>query len=499
MKPRFVLDFLIVGRKKSAAGFALPLVIMGGLVITVAAAAIAMKGMNDQNQVTAQKAKNSSREAAETGIERIKATMVSSPAARYMALYNSSQWNSLLNSDGSVNSGTNAALATTLTSHLTELAKQTKEFACTGSTTAAMTALQGKLVPFKNTATQASLPIQSDLSYRLVSYEYSGTQGVLPATPQTGTLTIEGFSSTGANASGTRLQVEVPISSTPSQLQELGPTIPGLWMKEQGLANGTEPTPPFSNNSLGNQRYDADVVFNDCTDIINQQYINFVNDKTPVSPILVGNKKAYKASFPMPDIPAQPTIPSNQIFSGISSSMTLPRTNSAGTITDTPSNGTYYYRVNGNINLNGSNTLTITPGQKVIIYLNGDIVRGTNIAHNCASAASGVNCTPSNFRIYGISTASDPELCLNGSDIVNGFILAPNYKAGVNGNGKFVGSLWVKSWGKISNCGSSGNQVVLEQNETWDKLPPELQPMKMSTPAFQGITSWQEQEVSQLP
>jgi hypothetical protein len=495
MKPRFVLNFLTAGRKKHSAGFALPLVIMGGLVITVAAAAIVMKGMNDQNQVTAQKAKNSSREASETGIERIKATMVSSPAARYMALYNSSQWNNLLNNDGSVNSGTNAALATTLTNHLTELAKQTKAFTCTGDTAAAMTELQGKLVPFKNTVTQASLSIQSDLSYRLVSYEYSGTQGVLSTTPQNGTLTIEGFSSTGAGGSATRLRVEIPISSNPSQRQELGPTIPGLWMKEQGLANGPEPTPPFSSNALGNQRYDADVVFNDCTNIINQQYLDFVNSKASTSPILVGDKQAYKASFPMPDIPTQPAIPSAQILNGISNSMTLPR------ITDTATDGTYYYRVNGNINLNGSSTLTITPGQKVVIYLNGNIVRGTNIAHNCASAASGVNCTPSNFRIYGISTVSspEPELCLNGSDIVNGFILAPNYKAGVNGNGKFVGSLWVKSWGKISNCGSSGNQVVLEQNETWDKLPPELQPMKMSTPALQGITSWQEQEVSQSP
>ncbi|AIE74717.1 MULTISPECIES: hypothetical protein [unclassified Synechocystis] len=493
MKPRFILDFLSVGTKKSPAGFALPLVIMAGLVITVAAAAIAMKGMNDQNQVTAQKAKNSSREAAETGIERIKATMVSSPAARYMALYNSSQWNNLLNNDGSVNSSANATLAATLTNYLTELAKQTKEFTCTGNTATAMTALQGKLVPFKNTVTQASLPIQSDLSYRLVSYEYGGTQGVLSTTPQTGTLTIEGFSSTGTT-SGTRLRVQIPISSNPSQRQDLGPTIPGLWMKEQGLANGTEPAPPFSNNSLGNQRYDADVVFNDCTDTINQQYMDFVNDKTPNSPILVGDKKAYKASFPMPAVPPQPTIPSGQVFSGINGTMTLPRRNAAGVITDSPIDGVYYYRVNGDINLSGSSTLTITPGQKVVIYLNGNIVRGTNIAHSCTGVTG---CTPSNFRIYGISTATDPELCLNGSDIVNGFILAPNYKAGVNGNGKFVGSLWVKSWGKISNCGSSGNQVVLEQNETWDKLPPELQPMKMSTPALQKVTSWQELEVSQ--
>lgn len=58
MKPRFVLNFLTAGRKKDSAGFALPLVIMGGLVITVAAAAIVMKGMNDQNQVTAQAAKS---------------------------------------------------------------------------------------------------------------------------------------------------------------------------------------------------------------------------------------------------------------------------------------------------------------------------------------------------------------------------------------------------------------------------------------------------------
>ncbi|WP_255512813.1 MULTISPECIES: hypothetical protein [Synechocystis] len=40
--------------------------------------------MNDRNQATFQKAKNSSRDTAETDIERIKATMVSSPAPRYM-------------------------------------------------------------------------------------------------------------------------------------------------------------------------------------------------------------------------------------------------------------------------------------------------------------------------------------------------------------------------------------------------------------------------------
>lgn len=68
MNTRFFLNFLTAPKRN--AGFAMPMVIMGGLVITVAAAAIAMKGMNDQNQVTAKAQKASSVASAETAVAR---------------------------------------------------------------------------------------------------------------------------------------------------------------------------------------------------------------------------------------------------------------------------------------------------------------------------------------------------------------------------------------------------------------------------------------------
>ncbi|MBE9175785.1 hypothetical protein IQ225_11600, partial [Synechocystis salina LEGE 06155] len=65
MNTRFFLNFLTAPKRNS--GFAMPMVIMGGLVITVAAAAIAMKGMNDQNQVTSKAQSQQSEALAEAG------------------------------------------------------------------------------------------------------------------------------------------------------------------------------------------------------------------------------------------------------------------------------------------------------------------------------------------------------------------------------------------------------------------------------------------------
>jgi hypothetical protein len=79
MNTRFSYNLLQVFSKKRPAGFALPMVVMMGTVVLVVGAAMMVKGMNDQNQVTSQKAKMVANNAAETGMARLQQTLAANP------------------------------------------------------------------------------------------------------------------------------------------------------------------------------------------------------------------------------------------------------------------------------------------------------------------------------------------------------------------------------------------------------------------------------------
>jgi Tfp pilus assembly protein PilX len=486
MNTKFKLSWLRYLSTRANRGFALPMVMMVGLVIAVVGATVVMMGMEDNNKVVSQKAKATSMAAAEAGLVRVQNMFA---GARFAALYNHSDWSTAILANGTPNSLT--ALGQTMNAQLEQTANTTST-ACSNVTPATKTiTIKSQLSELRGLAVASSstfAPLDSKNSYRLVSYQYNATSGQMPAGTAVGRLVIEGRyvpdpSQPDQNISLSRLMVDIPISGTANALVASSGSVPGLWIKEEGVANGSANDVDVSNgqaSKLGNQSYAANVLFNDCgtTSVINQTYLDTLNGSSNME----GSYVAEKSSMSIPSIPAKPTIPVENTLSGISDTLTLPE---AG---DSQNNGVYYYQVNGNIDLNGSKKLTITPGNKVVIYLNGNITKGTSIEHDCTGVSG---CDPTDFQIYG-EKASGGELCMNGNNKTSAFILAPTYAAGSTGGANFAGSLWVKTWGKLSDCSASGNHTAVTQTQTWVDIPPSLQPTPMALPIVAAFSGWQQ-------
>jgi hypothetical protein len=158
----------------------------------------------------------------------------------------------------------------------------------------------------------------------------------------------------------------------------------------------------------------------------------------------------------------------------------------------------YEYLVNS-INMSGNSTLTITPGQRVTFYLDGDIDSqgNSNVVHSCQDAANNPipNCKPTDFQIFGYG-GSGSKICLIGNKVIEAFILAPNYTGGVSGAGGgaggIKGSVWLGSWSTGGSCGSNTTNSVIQQQARWDELG--LTPKNLP-PKLGGGGSWGQQIV----
>jgi hypothetical protein len=188
----------------------------------------------------------------------------------------------------------------------------------------------------------------------------------------------------------------------------------------------------------------------------------------------------YKAQFidntivPFPNLPNIPTsLPPSQQNLELTSSQTFPRL----ALGDTPSpNGVYEYIVN-NINLSGGHNITITPGQRVVFYVKGNIDGA--IEHDCSGVIPPTVCKPGNLQIYADGSGSTaPQVCLRvgPNQRLEAFIFARDYSLGKSGNGAFVGAAWGKNWGKNLGCVSGNNAVAVTQGVEWTELITNLKP-----------------------
>ena len=135
------------------------------------------------------------------------------------------------------------------------------------------------------------------------------------------------------------------------------------------------------------------------------------------------------------------------------------------------------------------------PGEKVIIFLSGSVT-GNNfdIAHNCTGYSGAGTCAPTDLQIFG-TKASGGQLCLNGNNSAEAFILAPNYTIGVAGGGNsggFKGAVWTTTWGNGSGCGSQSINTILVQTAEWSSLG--LTPKNLP-PYIDAPSSWTKQAV----
>jgi hypothetical protein len=497
-------------------GFALPLAVLIGLILMVTGMTMIMRAQGDQSKVIAQKARADSLTSSEAGLARVQDLLNS---VRVMATV-----------DSNCTSGdcwqTAEVVANPSPGLQTDLKRLAIATAC-GDTSRDNEIANKILAP---TGQRAENPGLRDLAsgewfqfqlndnryYRVVGYDYRIETGM-------GVLTLEGRSRKSAEkdltntdsnrdsgdnaASRNRVVVTIPINPSPA-LPFTRSTLPALWVSEGATENAGETAQiTVSNAKYGvGAKFQGDVVmsdptvFDEATATLRPKLECFISTDKIQQPTPAPNTP-YKAQFvvgvTLPNLPAIPTassLPSVQQGLVLTSSETFPRSG------DTPSSsGVYEYIVN-NINLSGSDKITITPGERVAFYVKGNI--NGAIEHDCSSVSPPTVCKPGNLQIYAhndptiLGTAA-PQICLRGNQRLEAFIFAKEYSLGKTDTGTFIGAAWGRNWGKISGCASPNNTVAVTQGVEWtDLIQPNLNPGPLNTlPQLGKIANWCEEPI----
>lgn len=429
-----------VSQRRSDRGFAMPLAIGFGLAILMVTAAMLVRSHGDRTTATLQQATGSSLNVTESGITRVQSFVNNH---RPMATYSLSDW----------------LQAPTRMPNLTPCSATNPNDIANFATLARN---------WQNV--DASNPTKGQ--FRIIDYVYQPSVANRPhEAPGTGTLTIEGRLTNQSSIS--RLQVAIPVQ--PGDV--IGVPFPGVWI---------------TGGDIGNNRVRGNVMTNDCA--TNVRNIN----TTGTDPNTGEPYQAQHTSLQLPALPPQPQPAVNTLPRNINSDLVLPRPQDEAVSRQLNSGQMVqvFEYVLSDLQVAQSTNLTITPGQRVTFYLNGDIRRGGNIRHDCSTAPSGVPCNPTDFQVFGYGPPGS-SICLNGNNFADMFILAPNYAVGVagsgGGQGGIRGSVWAGDWSNNSSCGSNTSNVTVQQTANWDMLG--LIPTNLP-PRFAPISNWQRQAVT---
>jgi hypothetical protein len=455
MKNRLYLH-LMANREK---GFALPLAVLIGLILMVTGITMMMRAQGDQSKVIAQKARADALRSSETGVTRVQDLLNS---VRVMATVDS---NSNCTPKGCWQT---AQVVPTPSPGLQKDLKKLYTAASCSNTNAAAT-LSAKIDELRGLSGGQWFDLGNNRYYRVVNYVYLDDTKKTPPPDGLGwgVLTLEGLSLSpqgdpnnidGDNAAS-RNRVVVTIPIFPSRpLAFTRTTVPALWVSEGAMVSGED-----------SADFQGDVVNLECD-------VNGNDIKQP-TPAL---NPPYKAQFidntivPFPNLPEPPTSPPpplGQQNLALTSSETFPR------LGDTPSpSGVYEYIVD-KIELGSSQRITITPGQRVVFYVKGNIDGA--IEHDCSGVIPPTVCKPGNLQIYADGSGSTaPQVCLRvgPNQRLEAFIFARDYSLGKSGNGAFIGAAWGKNWGKNLGCVSGNNAVAVTQGVEWTELITNLKP-----------------------
>jgi hypothetical protein len=494
MKNRLGLH-LMANKEK---GFALPLAVLIGLILMGTGMTMMMRAQADQSKVIAQNARADGLRSSEIGVARVRDLLNS---VRVMAKVPSNCtfgdcWQTAEVPAGNPSPGLqtdlkrlNIATACGNPSRENEIAN--KILAPTNQRSASP--------GLRDLASGEWFQLNDNRYYRVDGYKF--TLSAEPNIVGLGVLTLEGRSRKSAEtdltkidinrdsgdnaASRNRVVVSIPIlPSRPLAFDRT--TAPALWISEGATEDGAN--------------FQGDVVMSDT--MTNPELECSISTDKIKQPTPAPNTpyKAQVVDVPFPDLPPKPTdLPSGQRNLELTSPETFPRPG------DTPSSsGAYEYIVN-NIDLSGSDQITITAGERVVFYVIGNI--NGAIKHDCSSVSPPTVCKPGNLQIYAdgeagdlIGGTPDPEICLRGSQRLEAFIFAKYYSLGKTGTGAFVGAVWGKNWGKISGCGSPDNAVAVTQGVEWDDLIQNLQPNPSKNfPRLDGIANWCEEPIGTDP
>ncbi len=493
MKNRLGLH-LMANKEK---GFALPLAVLIGLILMGTGMTMMMRAQADQSKVIAQNARADGLRSSEIGVARVRDLLNS---VRVMATVNSE-----CTSGDCWQTVQVPSTGTPLREDLTRLNITT---AC-GNDSRKNEIANKILAPTNQRSASPGLrdlasgewfKLNDNRYYRVVGYKF--TLSAEPNIVGLGVLTLEGRSRKSAEtdltkidinrdsgdnaASRNRVVVSIPIlPSRPLAFDR--PTAPALWISEGAPEDGA--------------KFEGDVVMSDTTTTPELE-CSISRDKiqqpTP-APNTPYKAQVVRDTFPSPNRPEETDVPEEQRNLELTSPETFPRLGD----TKSPS-GAYEYFVN-NINLSGSDQITITPGERVVFYVIGNI--NGAIKHDCSSVSPPTVCKPGNLQIYAdgeagdlIGGTPDPEICLRGSERLEAFIFAPNYSLGKTGTGAFVGAAWGKNWGQIATCPSSSNPPAVTQGVEWTDLITNLQPNpSKNLPRLDGIANWCEEPIGTDP
>jgi Tfp pilus assembly protein PilX len=390
---------------KTQAGFALPIAIGMGLVLVVIGIAMILRSQNDRIVATAQKTTARSLSAAETGIGRFQ-TLFSQyrSIGRYPAC---SSWSGDVCGDA----GTTKSWATAGSWPISEA----PDLAC-GSP-------DGRtLVPQAATRTWKAIDAGDTAKgqYRLFDYTYDPSS-------QQGTLIVEGrvnpSGTSTAGASTTRLMVNIPIS-TASQSNG----VPAVWFENPSVTMGTD-------------KVKGNLFVSGCSLPPGGPTVDNLSDPNLFNVVAI--PKAFPGVKPPPGTPVPKSLGSNPWKE-------LPE----DVVNDPKKDNRYQYSVS---QLDGSTgqELTVTPGEKVDLYVQNNI-------QLLGDAALNPEGDPTQLRIFGSSDTRTINFDSTGR--VNAFILAPGATVSVTNNadcpaptctpptvgGSVRGSLWVKDWNVVN-------------------------------------------------
>jgi hypothetical protein len=280
-------------------------------------------------------------------------------------------------------------------------------------------------------------------------------------------------------------------------------TVPALWVSEGATENAgaTGEIAVGSADYSGGANFEGDVVMSDTTKAtgfdektgtLQPELECFISTDKIKQPTPEPNPR-YKAQFvpvPFPNLPPIPDKekhPSRQQKLEITESAIFPR---EGDVQD--SRGVYKYIVKYiDLDVDDDEKITITPGNRVVFYVEGDI--NGAIEHDCGTTTG---CKPGNLQIYANNElkSTAPQICLTGDQTLQAFIFAPDYSLGKTGISTFSGAAWGKNWGQISGCPSSSGAVAVTQTKgvEWTEL---IQNLKPIFPQLGKIANWCEERI----
>lgn len=416
-----ILKYLLI-RRFSEQGFAVPMALALGLIMVLLSTISILKSNQEEVIAITQRQTAQALSAAEAGVARYRELINKN---RNLGIYDSGSWESLP-------SGTPV---------------------CDD----ADTILDAVSDEWKNV--DSSDPDLGD--YRIVSYNYSGTDGADPDDTTFGTLTVEGQS----NDSTASIEVQIPVRPyNPNDYLQ-----PALWL-------GNSPTSIGSGTVVNNANIIVvDTSESGCPTPATPTSSNLQNQSTQI--ILADPR-------PLPSIPSLPATYNTVTSSALTSATQIPR---AGDTAD--ADNVYHYRITDALNVSSPNTLNINPGTKVILYVQGNsIIFNGDVTINAGS-------TSPYLEIYGSSATTSVQFTGNGTININALIHAPQATVTVSDSPtvNIDGAIWVSNWNVASR------PITITADDTDDSPSYSFytsKPDDESKPTVHAPTSWKTVEVN---